>query len=531
VALQVAEQHALSSASPEVFAAIIGGASQLIQLWKTLFGFMQMGVMAMIGATRTHSQSAEDQDEADRKTGKIFQVAVVVALFVGILTCVLTFALFEPFMVHLFGIPIADVQLVTPYVNIVAPTLAIYFVHVVCSALCLQTGGLFVVGIDVLLDAVLGLVLFLSWAKNATSTNGLIERVAYVNMMLPIFKIFFYLVYISCQASRFHLFDFSAPEDMPLSKIGMDLVWQWVTSLCTVGVNQLISILTNQVSSIGFVGLMAFNYASKITAIPGAIFAWYIVMFGSRYVGDHRYEQFWGLNRTMLAANVIVAVLAIVVVPRQLRAGVGIMSNPSDEAAVSALVDNGLIGGLAVSSTILQMFTIYLSNCLVAWTQFKRQAWCNCISVLCTLPVIIVAYDRKSFDIMILGQTVLPFSALVALLVAWFWCVLPEAETKRKEHAGAAGDPETKALLAKEAELEALQDELYELQVIADGKYLKLSETMGWNASEMQLARRQTHIVQADDELPADYDNENTHGVGSNTLPMRSMNDNLSRVV
>ena len=31
----------------------------------------------------------------------------------------------------------------------------------------------------------------------------------------------------------------------------------------------LISILTNQVSSIGFVGLMAFNYASKITASLG----------------------------------------------------------------------------------------------------------------------------------------------------------------------------------------------------------------------------------------------------------------------
>lgn len=286
VALNLAEQDAISKAGPGVVSAATG-AAQLLTVWKSIFQFLSMGVMAMIGSVRTHSKDLEAQAEADRKTGKVVQVALLTSVLTAVLSIALSFALYETYLQDLMGVSEADTKTMRSYLYIVAPTLLLYFCNTVLRGLCLQSGGLVMVALDVLLDSILGLALFLGWAKNAPDTDSLVDRVAMVTVYVSVAKFLFYLVYVGRQTSRFQLFDFSAAE-LPYSAIGIDLFWQWSQNICVVGSVQISLILVANLGKIQLLSYLASIQATKLTAIPGAIFSWYIVMFGSRYVGDKR---------------------------------------------------------------------------------------------------------------------------------------------------------------------------------------------------------------------------------------------------
>lgn len=148
---------------------------------------------------------------------------------------------------------------------------------------------------------------------------------------------------------------------------------------------------------------------------------------------------------------------------------------------------------------------IYLSNCFVAWTQFKRQALCYCFGLVCATPVFVAAYIADDFAVMMSGMTMWWLASLVALSFVWFWKVLPEALHPERKYDQAQGtETETNLLLEKERQLVQIQEEIKAIQVFRDKRYLMLSETMGWNASTntAKLRRRQT-----DTDLPSDYDN------------------------
>ena len=65
----------------------------------------------------------------------------------------------------------------------------------------------------------------------------------------------------------------------------------------------------------------ALNAAVGLSATLGGIFNYYIAMFGSRYVGDKRYDQFWGLNRAMLIGTSFSALFVIVQTPGNIETG------------------------------------------------------------------------------------------------------------------------------------------------------------------------------------------------------------------
>lgn len=268
----------------------------------------------------------------------------------------------------------------------------------------------------------------------------------------------------------------------------MDLFWQWLTSMCGVGVQQLSQILVSNLDQIKLVSYLACMQAVVLTSIPGKIFAWYLVMFGSRYVGDKRYEQFWGLCRAMLIGVVIASVLAIPMIPRQIKNGVTINANDEDEAAVKNYVETIAVGASTLGSILLGNFMSFLSNCFTAWTQFKLQSLCYCVGALCTIPFFVVAYVTDDFALMMSGMTVYNFAVLIALLLVWYWKVLPNALDPAARY-----DEDTSAeaelLLEKEKQLLELETEIKALHGKRESKFRTLSETMGWSS----FGRRQTH--------------------------------------
>lgn len=505
-ALELAEAKAVSGAEPGVIAARMA-TSSLLSIFKTIFEFLYYGVLAMIGSTRTHSKDEEEQAEADRKTGKVVQMALLAAVITSALCIALSFGLYDTYLRGVFALNEADTETLRPYLNMVAPTLVLFFISKVLSALCLQTGGLAMVVLDILIDSILGLVLFLSWAKDVSDIDTLIERIALVNVVLAVFKFLVYAVYVARQTSRFHLLDTSTPADLPYSEIGVDLFWQWLTNMCSVGSQQLSMILVVNLGKVELLSYSACNYATFMTSLPADIFNWYIIAFGSRYIGDKRYEQFWGLSRAMIIAVAIVSVAAIPVTPSMIKHGVDIISKGKDRPQVEAYVETTYVGASTLGSIILRNFMMYLSNCFRAWTKFKQQALCYCFGLVCAIPVFVAAYIVDDFAVMMSGMTMWWLASLVAL--ALVWVLLPEAlhpERKYLEEQNA----EAKLLLQKEGQLAELQAEIKALRIRRDRRYLLLSETMGWNAARpsngTNVMKRQGLESSAD--LPLDYDGD-----------------------
>jgi len=498
--LTFAEVDALSATGQNVESAAMA-TSNLIGVFKSSFAFFSMGVMAMIGATRTHSKDEDEQADADHKTGKIFQVALLGSLLCSGISIGLSFALFDTYLGKVMDVADADIETVRPYLNYVAPTILLYFPNQIMNGLCLQTGGISVVVADILLDNVLGLSLFLTWARNANGTDELIKRVALVNVILPCLKFAIYAIYITKQAKRFQLLDTSAPKDLPYKKIGMDLVWQWLTSMCAVCQAQMPYILLAQLGKIKFLGLLAITGATSLTAIPGNVCAWYMVFFGSRYVGDKRYAQFWGLYRAMTFGVVMVCVLAVLVIPGMIKSQVKIVSSDANLAEVSAYVETIQVGVIALGASILQMFMVFISYCFVAWTQFERQFYCYLVGLVCAAPVYGIAYLDDNFTMMMLGNAIWYGASLMALATVWYWRILPEALSPETKYGDAEQDDyETIRLLAKEEALAELQDEIEHLAEVRERRYLMLSETIGWTTATLTRRRTSPH------EMPADYD-------------------------
>ena len=475
-------------------------ASNLMGIFKSSFSFFSMGIMAMIGATRTHSKDEDEQADADHKTGKVFQVALLGSILCSGISIGLSFALFDTYLGQVMDVADADIETVRPYLYYVAPTIILYFPNQIMNGLCLQTGGMGVVVADILIDNVLGLSLFLTWAQSANGTDELIKRVALVNVILPCFKFAIYATYMMIQAKRFQLLDTSSPEDLPYKKIGMDLVWQWLTSMCAVCQAQMPYILLAQLGKIKFLGLLSITSATSLTAIPGNVFAWYIVFFGSRYVGDKRYAQFWGLYRAMTFGVVMVCILAVLVIPGMIKSQVKIVSSDANQAEVSAYVETVQVGVIALGTVILQMFMVFLSNCFVAWTQFERQFYCYLVGLVCAAPVYGIAYLDANFPMMMLGTALWYGASLMALATVWYWRILPEAMRPETKYGDAEQDDyETIRLLAKEEALAELEDEIAHLAEVRERRYLMLSETIGWATATLTRRRSSPH------GMPASY--------------------------
>ena len=140
-----------------------------------------------------------------------------------------------------------------------------------------------------------------------------------------------------CQINRFQLLDTSPPKDLPYSAIGIDLFWQWVVNFCLIGSQQLSLALTSNLSQVKLLSYLACITTLDLTQIPGRIFAWYLIMFGSRYIGDRRYEQFWGLVRAMLIGMIIVMLISVAQTPRILQYAIGVVVSPKDQVCTLTL--------------------------------------------------------------------------------------------------------------------------------------------------------------------------------------------------
>ena len=125
IGTQLAEAKAISMAGSAVMQAASATVSMLV-MWKSIFSFLSNGVMAMIGVTRTQSNDEDDQADADHKTGKVLQVALLAAVVAGGICVGLSFAVYEPYL-RIWAVDDAEIEMLRPYLNMVAPTLILHF--------------------------------------------------------------------------------------------------------------------------------------------------------------------------------------------------------------------------------------------------------------------------------------------------------------------------------------------------------------------------------------------------------------------
>jgi len=369
------------------FQDAVSSASILIQVMYTCFSFLNIGVLALIGATRTQDQDPEAQALSDFKTGRIFQVGSLIALLGGLIAMGIVFGFYPTFIKDVMGYTDEERSAVQSYINQRAPMLPLRFWCLVAQQVCLQCGYIPVVLGDVFVDAVIGVGMFYMWADKVDDHPKLqhdyttIDRIGGVFFWTQLIKTAIYAAFFIVKRAKFHLTTFDFPEGtLDKSKLGWDLCYQWVTSMVTATMLLLTTIFVSRPNDDTLVAYNVISATLGFCNMVPTVMAMFIIFIGSRWLADKQFAMFWGLKLCAMSISIVWS----------LTFGIGFffysrgsnrknLTNDENEDHVKCLVDGGLVTFFAILNILaFALETVY--NAL--FNAFNRFYWIMVVNLV-----------------------------------------------------------------------------------------------------------------------------------------------------
>lgn len=420
---------------------VVAVTRSMVLLFRMAFSFLGIGVLALLGAVRTHSKDPTLCAEADRKTGKITQLALVVAVVAGIFSMIIVLVFIDPFLLNVVNKPKSAELAAHQYVNWIAPSLPFYFASNVLQTFCLQTGYIGLVVIDSALDLFLFTGLIQGWAIHAP-VDAVVHRVAVSNFLVVFLKfaIYFCFVFRKSLRNRFHLLDFGAVNELRsfLRQLGWDVLWQWLQNLVSAFSLLAFIIFANRINETAGLAFNAATVFFALSSISGNILSFYVTYFGSRFLGDKRYAGFWGIVKFTRIWVVILTAFSFVGYEIILDIAIGSVTDPSNKARVDADFSKSRVRGGLAFAVIFGNFALYYRSIFLALHHFKTIFFVVLLSYLSLgIPFAALGMHKKSVDLIVVSAFLFPSIAqCIGFILLWHLQVSPQQQVEHSQQAG-----------------------------------------------------------------------------------------------